>query len=194
MLTYGYSGINQKIEGLYPALDDYAYEISFGKHYVSNKGTFGLNMSYFFNNKHGNNGSSMFYGYGLSSNFEFNLFRLKAIRFYSLVDIAIRQYNIALSNTKTGGFSFYDALNKQVELYKFSNLGLYFDLGLGMNYFFDLWVYNFGVGISGGIRQNAGNTWKYEDIISLTGKLVRTNGFFVGLNFYINLNMIDKKS
>ncbi len=146
------------------------------------------------NNKHGNNRNSMFYGYGLSSNLEFNLFRLKAIRFYSLINIAIRKYNIVLSNTKTGGFSFSDALNKQVEFYKFTNLGFYFDLGLGINHFFDLWVYKIGIGISGGIRQNVGNTWKYEDVTDIAGRLVRTNGFFIGLNFYLNLNMGNKKS
>ena len=194
ILNYGFSDLNQKIDDQYPAFDDYVFEISFGKHYVSNKGVFGLNISYLLNNKHENNRNSMFYSYGLSSNLEFNLFRLKAIRFYSLIDIAMRKYNIVLSNTKTGGFSFSDALNNQVDIYKFSNLGFYFDLGLGINHFFDLWVYKIGVGISGGIRQNVGNTWKYEDVTDIAGRLVRTNGFFIGLNFYFNLNMIDEKS
>ncbi len=49
ILNYGFSDLNQKINDQYPALDDYVFEISFGKHYVSNKGAFGLNISYLLN-------------------------------------------------------------------------------------------------------------------------------------------------
>ena len=194
VLNYGFSDINKKISDQYPVLDDYVFEFSLGKHYVSDKGAFGLNISYLFNNKYSNGKKTEFNGYGISSNIEYNLFRLKSIRFYTLFDIALRKYNLSLTNANDGGFLFSEILDNEVDIYKFSNIGFYFDAGLGINYFFDLWVYNLGVGISGGIRQNAGNSWKYEDVTEIEGKLVRTNGFFIGLNFYLNLNLKKHKS
>ena len=186
VLAFNFSDFNYRVSKDYPSLENYVFELQIGKHFVLQKGSIGLNLFYLFNKASSIDSETFFEGYGFNSKIEYDLISKKQTRIFSLMEFGVRKYNIILSSSKTGGFSIYDILNKPINNYIFSNIGNYLDFGLGINYYFNIWKYDLGTGISSGYRINIGDDWKYEGINDITEPIVKTSGFFISINMYMN--------
>ncbi len=187
VLFYDFSDINYKSGNDYPDLENFAIRYSLGKQYIGKKGAFGLNLSYLYNNNSNVKKKIMFQGYEISSNFEYNILFSKDFQIYPLVEFGFNKYDIILTEDQVGGFSIFDILNKSIPNYTLSNIGYFIDFGLGMKYFFDIWIYKLGIGINSGYRINFDNKWKYNNINRISDSVAKTNGFYIGFNFYVNL-------
>lgn len=186
LINSSFTVFSPMIDRDFPEMNEGVFQIRPGIKVIKNRWAFNAHASYFLSNDQNllKNKSATFYGHGLSLSTQYHFIDWKSFKLQPSIEIGIRKYYLDYIETVSRGS--FPIIKEKITVFSFTGIGMYGDIGIGIEKIYDLKNRKFGVGFGVGYRLDYG-TWQLSDPIPIKNSFAHQNGLFLNVNLLVAL-------
>lgn len=194
MINANFSVFSPLADRAFPAMDEGILQIRTGVKLTRKKSTINANLSYLLSNDRNILGAktARLYGYSLGIGAQYDWFKWQSFSILPSIELGVRKYNLIYTETvTTTDPASFRTRKKKYDVFSFSGIGMYGDIGLSMEKHYPMKRRTFGIGFGLGYRFDYGY-WKINDPTSLAKSKANQNGIYIEVSMLIPFKRTKK--